>query len=380
MQPAIPTTMKPLLRYPLLALSIISLLAAIWLGWTRLGWGWPIWDARAILDHAPLMISSFLGSLIALERAVALQRRWLYGGPLLSGLGGIVLLLGFGRLSGGILISLAGAVFIAMMLIILRRQFAWYTLTMLVGAISWETGNLLWLVGWPVYRIVLWWMAFLVLTIAAERLELSRLIRLSPWATTQFVFSTVIFLLAALLSLAAYDLGTRLAGAGLVALALWLWRFDIARKTIRQAGLPRYSAICLLTGYFWIGVAGLLGIVQGGMTAGLHYDAFLHSVFIGFVFSMIFAHAAIIFPAVLGLQVRFHPLFYIHLSLLHLSLALRITGDLYAMMPLRLWGGLFNGIAILLFLISLAFVILSTKTGGSQQQGTPGVSPGRMVL
>jgi hypothetical protein len=68
------------------------------------------------------MISAFLGTSVALERAVALQQRWMYTGPLLSGLGGLALLLGFGNLAGATLIALGGLVFIAMMVVIVRRK------------------------------------------------------------------------------------------------------------------------------------------------------------------------------------------------------------------------------------------------------------------
>ena len=38
-------------------------------------------------------------------------------------------------------------------------------------------GNGLWLAGRPIYAVVPWWVGFLVLTIAGERLELSRVLR-----------------------------------------------------------------------------------------------------------------------------------------------------------------------------------------------------------
>ena len=284
------------IRYPLLALSMLALLAGLWLGWVRLGWYWPVWDARAILQHGPLMVSAFLGTLIALERAVALQQRWMYAGPLLSGLGGVALLLGFGIPVGGTLIALGGLVFIAMMVVIVRRHQALYTAAMLTGVLCWEAGNLLWLAGWPVFRIVLWWIAFLVLTIAAERLEIGRLVRLSRRAEILFIVASAVLLSGDLLSLVAPNPGTRLAGLGMLAISLWLLRFDIARKTIRKKGLPRFAAICLLSGFVWLGISGLLGVLQGAVVAGPRYDAFLHSVLIGFVISMIFGHAPIIFP------------------------------------------------------------------------------------
>jgi hypothetical protein len=83
----------------------------------------------------------------------------------------------------------------------------------------------------------------------------------------------------------------------------------------------------------------------------------LHAVFVGFVIAMIFGHAPIIFPAILGAQIRFYPAFYAHLTLLHLSLALRIVGDLANLYDLRKWGGLLNGVAILLFLGMTAYSI-----------------------
>jgi hypothetical protein len=86
----------------------------------------------------------------------------------------------------------------------------------------------------------------------------------------------------------------------MLALALWLLRYDIARYTVRKTGLTRFIAVCLLSGYIWLGLSGLLALRFGGVTAGFQYDALLHTLFVGFVISMIFGHAPIIFPAVLG--------------------------------------------------------------------------------
>jgi hypothetical protein len=46
----------------------------------------------------------------------------------------------------------------------------------------------------------------------------------------------------------------------------------------------------------------------------------------------------------------FQNAFYAHLLLLHLSLFLRVGADLVAAPTARMWGGLLNGVAILLFL------------------------------
>jgi hypothetical protein len=41
------------------------------------------------------------------------------------------------------------------------------------GALCWLVGSVQWLLGSPVYPVVLWWSAFLVFTIAGERLVYS---------------------------------------------------------------------------------------------------------------------------------------------------------------------------------------------------------------
>ncbi|HRE25048.1 MAG TPA: hypothetical protein PK954_00310, partial [Anaerolineales bacterium] len=80
------------------------------------------------------------------------------------------------------------------------------------------------------------------------------------------------------------------------------------------------------------------------------YDAVLHSVLLGFIFSMIFGHAPIILPALSGRAVTLYtPALYAPLALLHGALVVRLSGDLLPDLTLRQWGGLLNVIAVLLF-------------------------------
>ena len=110
-------------------------------------------------------------------------------------------------------------------------------------------------------------------------------------------------------------------------------------------------------------VAGLLLMRFGIAPGGALYDAQLHAVFLGFVFSMIFAHAPIVLPALTGLTLGYRRRFYTHLVLLHASLAIRVAGDLLFSLPLRQWGGLINGVAILLFMLNTAAAV----RGGNQE-------------
>jgi hypothetical protein len=169
----------------------------------------------------------------------------------------------------------------------------------------------------------------------------------------------------------AVDSGARLTGLGLLGLSVWLTRNDIARRTVRQTGLPRFTAACLLSGYVWLAVGGVLAMAYGGEIAGARYDAVLHAVLLGFVFAMIFGHAPIIFPAVLGLPVPFRPVFYGHLALLHLSVALRLLGDALAVVPMRQWGGVLNAAAILLFLANTAAAVAAHHRRARAATRTP---------
>ncbi|MCZ7655002.1 MAG: hypothetical protein M5R42_13025 [Rhodocyclaceae bacterium] len=183
--------------------------------------------------------------------------------------------------------------------------------------------NLLWLGGASVLAVVPWWAGFLVLTIAGERLELSHFLPPSPVAQRVFVA-----VLAGLTFGMIFQ--AQVFGAALLALALWLLRQDIPRRTVKDKGLTRFIAVCLLSGYAWLALAGGIMLARGWRRAVWRYDAALHALMLGFVFSMVFGHAPIIFlPCCV--TVPYHPVFYVPLALLHLSLAVRLAGDATAL-------------------------------------------------
>jgi hypothetical protein len=357
--------------------ALLVLLAALWAGLIRMGWDLPPIQVMLPLVHGPLMVCGFLGALIGLERAVALAAPttknpllWPYLSPILTGLGGLALLIGLEGAAGPTLIALGSLVMVAVFGVIIHRQPALFTVTMGAGALAWLIGNVFWLLGQPIYGIVLWWMGFPLLTIVGERLELSRLAKLSMTSQNVFGVSCGIFLVGAMVSMVNLDMGTRVAGVGMMALAIWLARYDIARHTVRRPGLTRFIALCLLAGYAWLGFSGLLALLQGGVFAGPSYDAMLHSLFVGFAFSMIFGHAPIILPAILGVPLRFHRIFYLHLGLLHFSLLMRLTGDLTGSVTFRQWGGMLNAIALLLFLSMTVWGIRSRNPPGLTEAKT----------
>jgi len=340
-------------RLPLLVLALVSMACGAWLGLVRLGWNLPLPWQDQLIAHGPLMVCGFLGTLISLERAVALGARWGYAAPVLVATGAVALDLGpFGAFGPG-LIAAGSLVMAAIFAVLWRRQPSLFAVTMTVGALAWACGNALWLAGAAIYHVVFWWVAFLVLTIAGERLELNRVLRPTRAVQGAFVIAAAIFLSGIVAVRWWPEPGVRVMGAGLVALTCWLGRYDVARRTVHQRGLTRFMAVSLLGGYVWLGTAGAIAAVTGAAMPGVAYDALLHAVFIGFVMSMVFAHAPIIFPAVLGLPLGYRPSFYLHVGALHLSLVLRVAGDLNDELGrLRSWGGLFNAFALLLFMVN----------------------------
>jgi len=334
----------------LLACVAASLLSGIAGGLLRVGIALPIaadapWLTRAALSHAALMMCGFMGTVISIERAVAFKHPAAWLTPVASGLAGLAVLADAHGLAS-LLFVLASGAFVVVNVLLLRRQPAAHTALLVASAVSWLTGNVLLAVGANSSTVLPWWFTFLVVTIAAERLEMTRLMRRRPGA--QLTLHIVLGALAwgAALSALAPRVGGVLFGAALCGLAAWLLAFDIARRTVKADGLSRYMAICLLGGYVWLAIGGVAWAATAlGLPAR---DASLHALGLGFIVSMIMGHAPVILPAVARVKLLFGNFFYLPLALLHLSLALRL-GFGAANFQLRAQGALFNALAIVLF-------------------------------
>ncbi len=348
-------------RIPLLMAGFICLAFGIASGLLRLGWNFPLPSANLASFHGPFMVCGFLGTVISLERAVAIGRRWAYVGPISAALGGLALIIGLPWHVGMILLTLSSVILSIATALILVRQHALFTLILLLGSLSWLIGNLLWLIGFGIPQVAPWWVGFLVLTIAGERLELSRFLPPSLISKIVFMLIVTLFLIGTVSATLSNNINVQILSSALLALAFWLLRQDVARHTIKQKGLTRFIAVCLMSGYVWLLVGSLVGLLSPHLIPSSSYDAFLHAIFVGFVFSMIFGHAPIIFPAVAKVKVPYHPTFYLPLIVLHASLTVRIVGD-FMLVPLcRSIGGALNAIALLLFVLSTASAIIRSK-------------------
>jgi hypothetical protein len=343
------TTWRAIGRVFFLPLVVASLVTGLVGGLVRAGAsigalaGSP-WLTQAVLAHAFLMICSFLGTVIGIERAVAIKKGVAYLAPALSGTAGLAMLAGHTVIAAWLAV-VAACVFLAVNVLVVLRLRADHTVLLLVAAAAWLIGDLLHAMGAAAPGVVPWWFAFLVLTIAAERLEMTRLMRRRPGVSSALYAMVALLLLGCAASLITHWGGV-IYGLSLFALAAWLLAFDIARRTVTTHGLSRYMAVCLLLGYGWLAVAGAAWMA---VSLGLpSRDAALHALAIGFVFSMIFGHAPVILPAVARVKLSYSWAFYLPLALLHLSLAARL------LLPLvdPAWqglGSLGNVAAIMLF-------------------------------
>ena len=361
----------PALRLPLLAAGFVALALGVCAGLARMGWSLALPDARLAAWHGELMIAGFFGTVISLERAVALSARWAYAAPLAAALGALALIASL-PLAAMPLFVAASLVLAAASLAIFRRQRALFTLVPALGAACWMAGNLLWFGGSGTSAATPWWIGFLVLTIAGERLELSRVLPPSPFARTAFAVVVAAILVSLLLAFAFPRAGAAAWAAALLALAWWLARQDIARRTVRERGLTRFIAVCLLSGYAWLGAGAAILLADGFLSAIGARDAGLHAILLGFVFSMVLGHAPIIFPAVTRAAMPYHWSAYIPLALLQVSLAIRISGDLAEVADWRRLGGMANAAALLLFVVGTIASVVRGKLAARGQAGKAG--------
>ncbi|MEZ5786457.1 MAG: hypothetical protein R3D62_08290 [Xanthobacteraceae bacterium] len=362
------------LRYIPLAIGAVSLGVGFWTGLTRIGIALP---GEGSLDdlHGALMICGFFGTLISLERAVALNRAFAYAAPALSALGAVALLF-HAPLIAGALFVLASVMLTVATGTILVRIPTLFTAVLTLAAICWGLGTLVWLTGQPMADAAGWWLAFLVLTIAGERLELSRLLAPSRPAQALFVIAIVLIVLGAARGEFDRDWAP-LTALGYLACTAWLLVHDIARRTVRQSGQTRFSATCMLAGYFWLGITGLYLLVSPPGSATFAYDAAVHGIAIGFVLSMVFGHALIILPAVTGISVHYHPAVYGALVLLHASVALRVVSDYFELIGPRAFSGPLTILALVGFAGTIAFA--SRPPRGARRTQDTSVEPSKRL-
>lgn len=341
----------------------VALLAGLDAGLLLLGLPAPINGSRLPEVHGMLLVLGFVGTLISLERATALRRWYGYAAPMFLGLGGLLLVVPAVPLIVAKSVLIAGAAaFVVVYIPLWRRQYDAALLTQLLGAGLALVGAILWLVPESMTFVLPWIIGFVVLTIAAERVELAR-ITMGPRAGLWLLVHAWAMVAALVAGIVLPDAGAVLLGVVLVSLTAWLVTHDVARRTVRSTGVTRYMAACILAGYVWLALAGVV-LLLGSPDTQPQYDAVVHAVFLGYTFSMIMAHATTILPAVLGISLPYRRAFWIPAALLHAALIVRIfVGDAWGIPAGWKIGGVMGVIALMLFVLTALFsTIRGTRT------------------
>ncbi|GAB2947409.1 hypothetical protein GCM10027280_40160 [Micromonospora polyrhachis] len=357
-------------RLPVLAAAGVALLTGLYAALLLLSVPVPTVPRPVEQVHGPLMVLGFVGTLIALERAVALGARWALLAPACSGLGGLVLVVTGASLAGKILLMVASVVLLGIYRALWHRQQSVALLAQATGALAWYVATMLWSAGFSIAELVPWLATFVVATIAGERLELAHVALRSRHAQPLFLAALGTLVTGATAATVWPSAGVQVFGAGLLAVVAWLAVFDVARHTVRATGLPRYVAVGLLAGYAWLALAGLLWAGAGAAVDGHRYDATLHAVFLGFTMSMIFVHAPVILPAVLRRPLPYHRLLYGPLVLLHVSLLARVgIGDALGLEPVWRWAGVVNVASVLTFVGCAVALSVVHRRGARRSPG-----------
>ncbi|MCF8525958.1 MAG: hypothetical protein K9G24_00400 [Candidatus Nanopelagicales bacterium] len=345
-------------RVALLLLGGVSMLLGLSAGLMLLGLPAPITAERLLEVHGQLMIVGFLGTLIALERAIALRRAWAYAAPLATGVGALLLVtpvpmavgLAVQAVGLGILVTIYAAVW--------RRAASTALAIQWLGSFLALAAGLLWLAQVPTGALFPLLAGFLVLTIAGERLELAHVASPRPGAARALMLISAAVAITSAAALLWPTPGSELFGASLLATVLWLLRFDVATRTIRSVGLPRYTAVNLLLGMAWLAVAAFTWLTLGPQPDGPGYDIVVHAIGLGFAMSMVLAHAPIILPAVLIRPLPYRPVLYLATFALQASLLLRVAGDVRGSGWAWQSGGAGNVAALMAFVAMAAALVI----------------------
>lgn len=338
--------------------AFANLLIGMTAGLIRIGWSFPM--NSVAIHHGAIMVGGFLGTLILLEKVLPLKKKILLALPVVNGLSIVMIIPEFYHVGQILLLTGAVSLLVVFILYFRKQPGDLSIMFMIAGACCQIIGHVL-LITNQFYPLAFpWWMGFILFVIVGERVELSKFLPVTPRNKYLLVLFLVVFLIGIVLPF--HGPGKYFSGISLISIALWLLRHDVISIAIKKQGLTRFSATALMTGCLLLLLTGVFLISLPDLPFA--YDAIVHTFFLGFGFSMIFAHGPIILPGVLGLNVKpYHSLLYIPFAAMILSLILRLLGDtMFLPYIIRQWSGWLSAGSILTyFMLLLSITVIKLR-------------------
>ena len=355
-----PSTVSTIGTACLLVVAALALTTSLAGGLSRVGFeipsfAGPAWVPAATAFHAALMIGGLMGTVIGVEQAVSAKLRWAFVAPVASGLSVLALLIGQAGAGVGLLIA-AGVVLTGAHVFVVRRERTNHATFSLAAAVAWLGGSLLLAAKTGGDAAFALWFAFLIITVAAERVPMKRLQSNPVRVQRGLRLALAVLLLSAAWSAIAPVAGGTLYGSAVWALAIWFAWFDRDQRGRDKDEMRRYIAASSLSSTAWLAVGG---VAWAATALGVPFarDAALHALGLGFVVSTMMGHAPRVLRSVAHVDLRFGRAFYVPLAALQLSLLVRV--GLGALDPdWRAIGAALNVAAIALFVGTVAGAVL----------------------
>lgn len=298
--------------------------------------------------HFLIFFAGFFGTLLSVESAVGQGKKLLFLIPATI-IVGLILYIA----TGFWLLLVAGSLAFSIPSIIVfktRREY----ITFLLACFLFALGTILYVFDFY-YPSAIAYIYFLTFYILAERLELAKIVGADKRSFRHFLSNEII--VVGLVFFSIYDafIALRILGAVVFLLTFWFFSNDLARKTIKTREPAKYSAIAMLSGYFWLAFGNLLFLIS----PSTFWGEGIHSITLGFVFSMVFAHAPIIFPNVGKFKFIFSKILYIPFLLLHISIMLRVLS--YLLPTIKTISLHLNYSSIILFFVTFFILVVRSK-------------------
>lgn len=348
---------------------------------------------RFYVLHSEIIVFGFLGILIMFERVIGVEvlpkdRRPItvkpmipvFAAGLLLYLAGSVLQSDAVVVLGGVLMAVGSLLFayVVWWLFFRGDHLAMYFMLLGVAALTIASLVSTHIVIWDQYGFALLLLSYPLLFIIGERVELTRFgsgrSGRRNFETALAVASTGLILL--IIDTVLFPSALLLGGAAVCYLAVIGITYRVESMSLRRLSqirypINRYVSIHTKTAYYWITVGLALLLLRIVWTSNpFLYDAFIHSIGVGFVGTMILAHGPIILPAILKRPMISKTLSLIPLLLLTLGNLVRLAGDLVKPFYFDIaaaigYSGLLILVAVIAFFIMMMHAMRPTSSSPS---------------